>query len=184
MPAWSLKIPMRWTLLLLLLATALVPLMFVSVLEFRNTLRLGSHLAGRARDAQIRDVRLRLLQWIDDKAVFLKDRRHLLDWVLRAQAREVERCLATAPVLPAPPIYFAENFDRGNPRPPGYTLSSKHQYIRPGQTEAVPMPVSYGEQAFHRAAGLSVKLAMRDAARLASMTEVYRFLRPIDDDLI
>lgn len=166
---------MRLKLLFLLLAISLLPLGVISYLEVESTLKLGDNLAERTRQAIIDQVSLRLHQWISDKADYVKSTRHLLIRTLEAQAREVERCLSLPIPKKTPTIYFSEEPQFGN-SPPGMIKSDKYVRFDPALTHREPVMVTFDTATFRLAPGLSPQKVSPDLARLASMSQSYRFL--------
>lgn len=183
MSPWFPRIPLRWKLLILLLATALGPLSIVCVLHFRGTLELGTSLAAQTREREIRQMQQHVLQWISDKAAAVRQRRHLLEMTLRAQARDVERCLVAAPPG-VPRIVYTEEIDRSRSPLPGFVLSPKHRCYDEATAAYMPIAVNWSEQAFHHPATVPRQAVAADAARLAGMSNAYRFLFKNDPDLI
>ncbi len=169
--------------LILLLGIALVPLALVFRLESVSMRRLGTGLAERTREALIREVRLRVLQWIDGKAASVKEGRHLLERTVLAQAREVERCLA-APPTPGVRVYFADDFDRGGPLPPKIETRPGYRRFEEKSSSFKLIPITWEQQVFVLAPGLTRAKAAPDTARLASISAAYRFLRANDESLI
>ena len=98
--------------LVLLLTMALGPLAFVSWLDFRVTEQLGKNLAARTRDALTAAEKQKLRLWVDEKAAWVQSRGLQVEQTLRSQAREIERCLASAPDLKTK-AYFKEDFKKG-----------------------------------------------------------------------
>ena len=84
----------RWRLLVLLPATALVPLAALALLDHRNVQSLGDDLSAISHASLIRRTTDHLQQRIRDQATLLQRGRHTLEHLLRAQAREVERHLS------------------------------------------------------------------------------------------
>jgi len=177
------RVPIQLKLLLLLLAISLIPLVIFSVLEFRNTRQLGKNLAERTRVALTNEGRQWLHQWIDEKAAWVNARRSSIEQVLRSQAREVERCLATRSTRPVP-VYYTDDFDHVPPSPPGMISSPRHRRFDPVSSAFTPMSISYQEPSFYLAPGVTHKSAASTVALLAPLKEAYRFLNQVDPHLI
>lgn len=173
----------RRKLLLLLLSIALVPLLFSTVLDRLGAARLGRQLGAATRERQIRQAAGELRQQIADHAALVQSRRALLEQALRMQARAVEKCLA-APIVedlaaqPAGPLRIldAADFDRPDESSIELVPSVVHARAEPGGA-LTPIPVSFEHVVFKLAPGVERAAASAEMARLARMTEEYRFLR-------
>ena len=165
----------RWKLLILLLAIALLPLGLVSWLEYRSLKRLGSELGSRTRDALIERASRQLLQVVGDYGQILRREIETLEHALRAQAREVERCLAAEPPASAV-VFWAEDYDRGDHLPEGMGPSPRHFRTAEGGRR-VAVPITYQQQVFQLAPGVDREQAAADVARLSVMVPAYRFVR-------
>ncbi len=168
--------------LVLLLAISLWPLAFVSWLDFQVTEQLGKNLAARTRDALTAGEKQKLRVWVDEKAAWVQSRGLQVEQTLRSQAREIERCLVSAPDLKTK-AYFRDDFKKGI-LPPGVVESSRHMLYHPSSSQQEPIPVTYETQVFALAPGLTRKAAATDIARLAPMTSAYRFLLKNGPDII
>ncbi len=172
----------RWKLLVLLLAIALIPLITVAALDRGSMLRLGYDLSAMAHSALVKRTVGHLEQRIRDQAVIMQRRRQGLEYTLRAQARKVEEHLA-APAPAKVAVRMAEDYDRGVNLPADMGPSTKHYRFvkdRPG----IPIAVTYSDQVFKLAPGVSTNRVAVDMARLASMPAEYRFLYNEYADLI
>ncbi|HUU82549.1 MAG TPA: SpoIIE family protein phosphatase [Phycisphaerae bacterium] len=172
----------RWKLLILLLTMALVPLVFVAVLDRHGMLSLGRDLAVQARQSLTDRTGEQLQQLIRNQAALVTQQRETLQHLLLAQARAVDRCLAAEPPADAK-VYLAEDFDRGDNIPADTKPSSKHyRFLADGP--GVPIPVSYSQQAFKLAPGVSPEAVAPEIARLSRMSAEYRFRYQAMSDLI
>jgi sigma-B regulation protein RsbU (phosphoserine phosphatase) len=169
-------------LLILLLVIALGPLIAVSQLQRRATARLGDELATQVRRTLADDAELQLEQLVDDYGVILRLDREIIELALRAQARQVEKCLAADPPQERPRVYFSRDFDLGGTASLDMVLSPRH-FTAPGGAEATPLPVTYSEQVFQLAPGVKLEDVADDVARLTAMVPTYRFLTEKHADL-
>lgn len=171
----------RWKLLILLLAIALLPLGFISWYEYRSLRRLGQELGSRTRDALLERTGHQLQQLVEDYGTIIRREAEIIEVILQAQARDVERCLAAAPP-PSPPVFWAEDYDGGR-HPPGMVLSERH--FRVGDDgEREPVPISYEQQVFKLAPGVDPEQVADDVARLSLMLPTYRSLQQGNPRLI
>ncbi len=174
------KMKIRWKLLLLLLAIALVPLVAAGALDKLLTRRMGARLAGQRREILTAKARGRLQLLVDDYGRILQRDRRLLEMALRVQAREVERRLAR-PVPARPELFFATDYDAGRRPPPGLAPSEMHFRLGP-DGKLAPLPVTYAQQVCLLAPGVdrASKGVAADLARLSTLPAAYRRLH---DDL-
>lgn len=171
----------RFKLQLLLLGTALLPLLLVSWHGYRGTLELGGALAERGRAALVSRMTLHLGDSIEGQAEILRQQLAIAELALDLQALEVERRLA-APEPEAGPLFFAEQYDGDGLRPPGMSPSDRHTEIAPdGST--VPKLVSLDAQNFVLAPGVNRAGVGADLARLSTMLPVYQALHAAHPEL-
>lgn len=164
----------RWKLAILLLAIALLPLGLVSWFAARATRELGDELAGRARAVLDEQARLGLRQTVDEYGRLLRREAQYLEFALRVQAREVERCLA-APPSAAARVYRASDLTAGDAALPGARPSIRHPFPSP-RSGRLPRQVSYEQPVIYECPGPADAGRRADMNRLAAMTPVYRFL--------
>lgn len=171
----------RWKLLVLLLTIALVPLVTLTLLANRATIRLGATVGDQARLTLTRLSRQQLEQLVADKAAIIGREGNLVSLALELQAREVERCLA----VEAPPdrqVYLAEDFDGETP-PPDAMLSPRHmRRVSPGLY--LPFTVSASQAVFKLAPGLMQYPVRQDMLRLALAVPAFRSIQEKYGDLI
>ncbi|MBN2559772.1 MAG: SpoIIE family protein phosphatase [Phycisphaerae bacterium] len=172
----------RWKLLVLLLVIALAPLACVAVVNWRSIQQLGRDLSMLAHRSLVERTADHLQERIRDQAAILQRRRKMLEFTLRAQAREVERHLATS-TEDRPRVYFAEDYDRGVNVPPDLAGSGQHFVFVEGSAGR-PIPISQAQQVFKLVPGVSRESVRTDIARLAPMADEYRFLRDSNPELI
>ena len=167
----------RWKLLILLLAIALVPLIVGASLNHHSTRRLGDHLASGRRDILIEAAEKRLQRIVDDYGRIIIRNREILELALNNQAREVERRLAAAAPSDAK-LYFSADYDKGEDLPPGMAESDTH--VKHGKHIAV----TYEEQVYFVPKGVNPAAVADDMARLSTMPKVYKFLNGFSPDLM
>ncbi len=187
----------RWKLLILLLTIALLPLVFVAVLDRRGVLALGEQLGAEARAALTERTFAQLRQLIRDHATLIRHQRNALETTLRAQARAVEQRLA-AEKPESRAVYFDEAYADPAQRPSDLTESPRHRRYKDHRAEGgaapvdnarpadggSPMQVSWDEQVYVLAPGVKREDVAEDIARLSSMPAEYRFLKQAHPDLI
>lgn len=166
------RVPIRWKALTLFLSVALVPLILVSFLDLRITSHLGGELARTTQDALMRNVQVRLEQWIAEKSCWLRERRKFLEQTLRLQAQQVERAIASTPGK-SKVVYFTEQFDGAHPLPPGSAPSERHLFYSPNG-EAHPLEVTYDHQALYLVPGVTRAKVEADIGRLSQLSLSYR----------
>ena len=172
----------RWKLLALLLAIALVPLVFVAVLDRHGMWTLGEDLARNARESLSQRTSEQLQQLIRNQAALARQQRAALEHTLRAQARAVEKRLARPPPA-AERLFWTGDYDRGTDPPPGLAPSDKHYRFVEGE-RGVPIPVTYDEQVIVLAPGVAREAVGAELACLAGMAAEYRFLYEAHPELI
>ena len=169
-------------LLILLLLIAALPLALQVVLDRWAMQQLGGDLGRSARNAVTQRTSEQLQLIIRDHATVMNWHRRMLEHVVAAQAREVERRLREAPSGSAP-IFFSADYDRGDARIAGVTPSKRHFTFRSGSA-AEPIPVTYDAQVYKLAPDASADGVAEDLARLADMPEAYAFLRSAHPNVI
>ncbi len=172
----------RFKLLLLLLAIALVPLAIVSAFDRAGTRRLGGELARSARQSLSDRTAEQLQNLIRDQARQLRDRLRGMEHVLRGQARAVEARLAAPPPAGAQPR-FAAAYDRRENLPPDMAPSARHFRFDAGGS-STPIDISYSDQVYKLAPGVAPENVGEMLARLASMPAEYEFLRSAHPELV
>lgn len=174
----------RWKLLILLLATAAAPLLFTGWWGQRSVSRMGAELADRSRAILTENAEDLLVQLVSGNAHVLRREADTVEFLLRDQARAVERRLATTPEeSDRPRVWFARDFETDGDRPPGAARSEKHAAMAPdGRTS--PRIVSYETQSFWISPGADLEAIESDLVRLDSMTPAYRFINESRGELI
>ena len=172
----------RWKLLILLLAIALVSLGTGAVLQRISMRRLGNHLAATTREILTDSASRHLRRIVDDYGRILDRDRAMLELALTVQQREVERRLASPPP-PAARLFLAEDYDGGVNLPAGMAPSDKH--YRPGPDgRPVPTPVTYDQQVCFVVSGVDRSAVIDDMKRLSTMPEAYRVLHRSQPEMI
>lgn len=162
----------RWKLMLLLLAIALLPLVLLTVFTQRATYGLGHHIGRQARDGLTMRAERELMLLVNRQGALLGRTGDLMRLAVQLQASEVERLLAAEPP-PAQRVYFGADYDEAGREPEDLRPSARH--VRAGPDEqAVPIAISMNETVFTLPPGGSREDVADDIARLARMTPVYR----------
>jgi len=174
--------PIRWKLLALLLAIALIPLLFLGWFGQRVTRQAGQELAGLNRQILMDGASRNLIQVVRDYATILRREREILELVIHIQARAVERVLA-GPVSPPGQVYFDQHLDSGRSLPPGMIFSSEH-FLRSQNQAPRPLAVSYLAQVFKLAPGVREREVAQEIKKLSSLLPTYRYLQRQHPSLI
>jgi len=171
----------RWKLLILLLTISLAPLAVALWFGRQAATRLGNDLAAGTRAALAGDAERFLLQSVLDHGKLLLREDGTLEHNLRIQAREVERCLASAPPSSCE-IHFADDFESESPLA-DLIPSDKHVRVTSDGT-TVPIPVSYAHQSFWLAPGVDQREVADDLARLSALLSTYQLIHQSQPGLI
>lgn len=173
----------RWKLLILLLAIALVPLLFISVLNRASLRSLSLELAQEAQRQLIQQTSDQLAQLIAGHAEILRLHRDAVAAVVRLQADAVEQRLAARPDDRARPL-MAADFDRPADLPfKLYAAPGQMALARSGDSKWAP-PCSYNAPAFHVAPGGNADALRDDQRRLAGLAPELRTLFEQKPELI
>ena len=172
----------RRKLLILLLAIALIPLLFNSWFDQRVTRRAGQELGQLNRQILMEGASRNLIMMVRDYATIIRRERELLELLLHIQGEAAERALAQADPAPAP-VYFDQNFDLRRNLPQGMIFSTEH-FNRQTDKVMIPLEVSYLAQSFRLPPGQDIKPLARDVARLSALLPTYRFLERKHPSLI
>ena len=166
------RIGIRWRLMILLLAFAVLPLAVVTWTNKGRVESLGRELADRNAERQVRDAKLQLAQLTAGYAKLAGRQSQLLELWVQTLAREIEQLLDTAPD-PVPKVVFAHDFD--DPELLPQTSTTTPDYIRFDHFGGrAPLPVTLNEQAFRVVQGVEYVSVVDDIARLVAMNELYR----------
>ncbi|MCK4342894.1 MAG: SpoIIE family protein phosphatase [Phycisphaerae bacterium] len=172
----------RWKLLILLLGIALLPLGVLSWINQHSLRTLGREFGTHAREDLSELAGRQLSRLTNDYGAAIRRERETIELVLRIQAREVEQCLAGEPPL-SPPVFWAADYDGGHNLPEGMTRSDKHvRLTADGRRERVP--VTYEQQVFVSAPGVSQQTVRGDVARLTLLLPAYQLLHEGHPELI
>ncbi len=172
----------RWKLMIMLLAIALVPLITVTLLYNRLTSRVGEELAERARDTLISLAEEQLRTFVTAQATQLGRESLILRLIIHLQAREVERCLAADPPTPEK-IYWSEQYDSPAEAPKGLVNTPRYLRIQ-DDGKSTPLPISLDHQVFKLAPGVKSEEVADDVNRLARLTSFYRDQQLQNQDLV
>jgi phosphoserine phosphatase RsbU/P len=165
----------RWKLLILLLTISILPGLFVRMFGVGSVRRLGSVLTSKSRESLVQHMENRMQMLVASYSAVLEGVREQIETALLFQATEVERALALENAGAPGVVYFSGDFNQGEHLPPDTTISSFHFRLLPkGQLKL--LNVSYAEQVFKVARGVSPDDVAADIARLSELTSVYRDL--------
>jgi len=175
----------RRKLLLLLLATALVPLVVVGWHGRWTTRKLGRDLSSRTRETLTELAAARLKRLAESYGEIFRGQSNTLDLTLRFQARELSHLLAlpTGPVDSRLPL-FARDFDRPEGPPPD-TTTLPDRYFQIGEgNERTALPVSMERAAIRIPSRVTLDSVADLVARLRDAATVFRAARPESEDII
>ncbi len=164
----------RWKLLILLLAIALVPLIVWTGLHLVSMRRLGGRLASDRRAILTEIARHHLRHIVDDYGRIIERDTEILELALRIQVDEVEDRLARKPPA-SPHLFFGEDYDKGVNLPSGMKPSARLKRLGP-DGKVVPIQVTYDQQVCVPVSGVDRKAIADGLARLSTMPEAYRSL--------
>ncbi len=165
----------REKLLIVLIVVSVAPLVVLFAVHSSSMARTSEATAGRMRQSLLDDATVYLCTVVEDFAGFVDRDMLSMELILSQQAGEVERRLAEPP--PADPVvHYCREYDRPDPDIKGLVELPKYQKLVNGKS--VPLPVTFDEQVFFIAEGNDVDAVRlsQDAARLSTMTGVYREL--------
>jgi len=165
----------RWKLLILLLTISILPGLFVRMFGIGSVRRLESALTSKSRENLVQHMENRMQMLVDSYSAVLEGVREQIEIALLFQTMEVERALASESEGAPGEVYFSGDFNQGDNLPPDTTISSFHFRTLPkGQLKL--LKVSYAEQVFKVARGISPEDVAADIVRLSELTLVYRQL--------
>ncbi|HDZ20248.1 hypothetical protein LCGC14_0018480 [marine sediment metagenome] len=165
----------RWKLLILLLAIALVPLIASTVMYNQLTRHLGRNLSNERREILERNARATLRHVVGKYDAIIQRDKRLVELSVEIQAREVEQRLASPPR--ARPLIYTQQFDKQRDLPADTALSPVHLDFDSDSGKQIPMLVAYSNQAYLVVEGVEERDVADDMMRLSTMPEVYRGLR-------
>ncbi len=172
----------RWKLLVLLLAIALVPLAVVTFVGQRSARRLGTDFADQTGRILAQSAEHHLLTIVDHAARTIYRQRQLVELALSRQALEVEARLAHRP-REGVRVLFDTDFDEARSLPVPLQPSPRH--VAPGPDgRRRPLMLCYVTQVVRLAPGVEREQVADDIARVADLTDAYRPLQQTYDDLI
>ena len=172
----------RLKVLILLLATALVPLAVASTLDHVRAQRLGRRLAAGTREALAEAARRHLKFLVEDYGRVMRRDQRILELAVRIQADEAARRLA-GPAPASPKVYFPADFEDPKRAPAGMAPSARH-VLPADDGKAAAMRVSYDHHVSVLAPGVSRAAAGGDLARMSTMSAAYRDLQHANPDLM
>ncbi len=172
----------RWKLMIMLLAIALIPLVTVTLLYNRLTSKVGEELAERARDTLISQAEEQLRTFVTAQATQLNRESQILQLTIQLQAREVERCLA-AESPASEKIYWSTQYDNPAEAPTGLLTAPRYLRIQ-DDGKPTPLPISLEHQVFKLAPGVKPEEVADDVNRLARLTSFYREQQLQNPDMV
>lgn len=157
----------RWKLLLLLLAIALMPLAVALWLGRTEAIRTAEGIAGKTRALLIANAEQFLLQTVRDNGRLLQARAFFLEQNVRFQARAVAEFLAEPPPVDAPVTFMREV--------PGQTIPAS----QPGTASD-----AFDHLAFYLPPGVARDVVGDDLARLTRVLPTYQLVRGASPDAL
>jgi sigma-B regulation protein RsbU (phosphoserine phosphatase) len=160
----------RWKLLILLLAIALVPLVIVSCFRKAALQHLADEFGAEARATLIDDAGEQLRHLSREYLDSIRGEAQVIELLLRWQAREVERALAGPPPTDVGPIYWAAEFDSAPDTIPGLQTATASTSSATAPTPATACTTEH--PVFLHAPGVDPNTLADGIARLASLLPV------------
>ena len=173
----------RWKLVILLLVIGLLPIWVMRNGVRYNLRTVGNLIVEETGEKVIKAAQDRLRLLVEGFAAVIWADRVRLETALSFQVREVEQCLAGT-VAETGRVYFAEDFMEPGRRPADFSPSPWQ--VRAGRDGVgTLLEVSYTEQVFKTAPGLSREAAADDVARLSGLNKAYRDIyKNISDNVL
>lgn len=165
----------RTKLMLLLLGTAAVPLLVVSLLTTRATRDLGQVLGDRAREALAEHGRVQLNMIVEADGRSLEQEMRNLELTLELQAMAIERALRADPPQPSAALLFREDLAADHQKHWSFAPSDRHSLRIPDGTR-IPLLVSYSQPVLLLAPGTNREVVAEDAQRLHAAAEEWKRL--------
>ena len=162
----------RWKLVILLLMIGLLPIWVTRSAVRYNLSSVGALIVQETGDKVIQAATDRLRLLVEGFAGVIGADRVRLETALSYQVKEVEQCLA-GPGTETGRVYFADDFSDPK-RAPADLLPSPWQVPGgPGKGPAL-LDISYADQVFKLAPGVSRETVAADVAHLSGMNQAYR----------
>lgn len=176
------NLPIRWKLIVLLGALAIVPLLIVAWNDIKTLALLGSRLASQAGQALSDQAREHLERQADDFARLIVLERMALEMLVHLQAREITQRLRNGPASAESALWLSD-LSRDAPLPEAKHLPDKYfQQATPRRRE--PLPVSFARIALHAAPGSDAAEIAAQGARLAGARDFLAAVSPHYTDLV
>ena len=173
----------RGKLLVLLLLVAVVPLVLAAAIGQYSTRRVGFGLASVSQRALEDRAMVLLLQLAEDDALLFRREVESLALAVQVQARSAARAIAGLGTGDPRPVLFAEDYDREEGMPTDFGPAEGYERIDPDGS-ATPIPVTFENQVFVRAPGVSRDSVGGYARLLSAMPEVYALVRSAHERMI
>lgn len=172
----------RTRLLILLLATALVPLSLSFLSQRTSILYFGNKLASDSKAMLSERAATLLHTLVNDFSRILERDEKMALLALHLQAEAVTGLFAAPPPKTSKKIYSSVDYLIPGRAPDDLTTSERRQSIGPNG-ELTPIPVSFSEQVIFLAAGTTPDKVRKELDRMSHMSETYRTLHNIQPDL-
>jgi len=166
------SVQIRWKILIVLLAIGIGPLLISGWLDTRSVSALGARLAEQSGQALSEQTRRNLELVAENYARRVERERQLIELALRLQAREAHAALR-APAPATTDVFWADAFDAAVPALTLVTEPDKYR-ARANDGSVAPVPVSFDRQVFFNPQGTERSQLRDDAARLTTLTSLYR----------
>lgn len=176
------RMKFRTRLLLLLLATALLPLSLSFLTQRSSILHFGNKLASDSKAVVSENAATLLHTLVNDYSRILGRDKKMALLGLHLQAQAVHALFSSPLPSSARRIYYSVDYLVPGREPDDLTTSPRRQRIDPNGRLS-PIPISYKEQVIFLASGTSAEQVRDQLKRMSFMTETYRTLHAIQPDL-
>jgi len=178
----TVRLPIRWKLILLLGALSLAPLLLLAWNDVKTLAMLGSRLASQTGLALSEQARDSLERQADDFARLISLERKALEMIVHLQAREMTHRLQRAEPAGID-LLWPQDFPEEQLFPGAVTVADKY-FQQLSFRRRIPIPVTFDRLSLYTAPGVDRKAILGDAKRLAGGVNFLRAVHPHYTDLV
>lgn len=172
----------RWKLLILLLAFALVPICFLTLRAQRSTARLGRDIGERAQSVLTTRAIQQLRMFVQARAQLLDRDGDVISLTLQSYGESIEDALAHDP--PTDATYYSSYDYRSKLRHPDDMHPSERFFARGASSEPVPLMISTNNMVMHAAPDTDKVATAEDFRRLTLLTSRFHATASREPELI